>query len=741
MQNEKSKSLHFTEEMDRLSTLLNRHAGEVCLEKELKKAILRNQLLCVALIDINDITDINTKYGHDAGDAVIQQVAQCLKQDLQQEEYAARFSGDEFLCIYPAKQRQEIHDRLQKIMEYLARKTDQDAFHISFCYGLTVVEPTQKITAKQVIMECDDAMYQWKRRYHLDKARYSITHHSLEDEDARQFSYDTKRLLHALVASTDDYIYVCNMAEDPSTFLYSQAMVKEFGLPHQVIHDAALEWGKHIHEADQQAFLEANLAIADNRSDCHNVEYRAKNCRGEWVWLRCRGHVERDIDGNPILFAGMITDLSKKNKIDHLTGLFNKYEFEDTIEQMLTKKNTRPFSVMLLDLDNFSNINKFHNHRFGDEVLAKTAQQIQSILPQGAKMYRHDGDEFHVIFAQAASKTQMKEVFADIQHIYRTQQELNDRKYHITISAAALSCPDDAADVMNISKNLRYALDHSKRNGRNRLTFYEKGMRLHEMRELDLIEQLRYSIEHDFIGFALHFQPQVDANTKQIVGAEALARWKSDIYGNVPPLIFIPLLEKSGLINEAGKWIFQKAVRYCKEMTTILPTFCVSINLSYIQLSDLQFFAFMKQVLKEEMIDPSHIIVEMTESYMVKNDDMQQTLFHKIRALGIRIAMDDFGTGFSSLGVLKKAPADIVKIDKVFMKDVLTSNFDATFIRFIVTLCHDVNIKVLLEWVETKEEYEKVKTMGLDYIQGYYFGKPQPFRQFKKNCENNTSDV
>lgn len=144
--------------------------------------------------------------------------------------------------------------------------------------------------------------------------------------------------MHALVASTDDYIYVCNMAEDPSTFLYSQAMVKEFGLPQQVIHDAALEWGKHIHEADQQAFLEANLAIADNRSDCHNVEYRAKNCRGEWVWLRCRGHVERDMDGNPILFAGMITDLSKKNKIDHLTGLFNKYEFEDTIEQMLTKR-------------------------------------------------------------------------------------------------------------------------------------------------------------------------------------------------------------------------------------------------------------------------------------------------------------------------------------------------------------------------------------------------------------------
>lgn len=727
-----TQSLNFTGEIDRLSSLLNRHAGEICLEKELLKAASNGQILCVALLDINDITDINLQYGHEQGDSIIQKVAEAIRADLSDGEYAARFSGDEFLCIYPCCNHREVHERLQSILKQFIRETQDAQIKVSFCYGLREISTNEVLSAKKVIMECDDAMYQWKRRYHLDKARYNMLHHNPEDEDVKYFSYDTKSLLHALMESTDDYIYVCNMEEDSGTFLYSQAMVKEFGLPGQVVHDAALVWGTHIHEADKQAFLEANLEIADNRSDCHNVEYRARNAKGEWVWLRCRGHVERSLEGKAILFAGMITDLSKKNKIDHLTGLFNKYEFEDTIEQMLLKKEVHPFGVMLLDLDNFSSINKFHNHRFGDEVLAKTAQQIQSILPQGAKMFRHDGDEFHVIFAHGVSKQQMEEVFKDIQHIYRTQQELNDKKYHITISASGLICPLDAADLMNISKNLRYALDYSKRNGRNCLTFYEKGMRLQEMRDMDLIEQLRYSVEHAFHGFTLHYQPQVDARSQAILGVEALARWKSDIYGNVPPLVFIPLLEKSGLIHEVGKWIFKTAVHQCKQFVEILPDFCVSINLSYVQLSDLRFVDFMQQVLQQEGLDASHIVVEMTESYMVKSDEIQQKLFEKIRALGIRIAMDDFGTGFSSLGMLKKAPADIVKIDKIFIKDILSSSFDATFICFIVTLCHDVDIQVLLEGVETKEEYLKVKEMGLDYIQGYYFGKPQPFSMVKE---------
>ena len=146
------------------------------------------------------------------------------------------------------------------------------------------------------------------------------------------------------------------MKEDPSCFRYSRAMVEEFDLPSEIVHDAANVWGARIHEADQKIFLEGNQEIADGRVDFHNVEYRARNCRGEWVWLRCRGHVERDEDGQPVLFAGIITNLGRKNKIDYLSGQFNKYELEDTLQMMVAKEEH--FFMMILDLDGFSSINK-----------------------------------------------------------------------------------------------------------------------------------------------------------------------------------------------------------------------------------------------------------------------------------------------------------------------------------------------------------------------------------------------
>lgn len=246
-----------------------------------------------------------------------------------------------------------------------------------------------------------------------------------------------------------------------------------------------------------------------------------------------------------------------------------------------------------------------------------------------------------------------------------------------------------------------------------------------------MLEQLRYCMEHEFEGFQLQYQPQVEAESGRIIGAEALARWHSSLYGDVSPVVFIPLLEKSGMILTIGRWIFETAVKQCAFWLKSCPDFCVSVNLSYLQLYEEGFTSFMKETMERCQVPSRNIIVEMTESYMVKSSEELQAIFQEIRGIGVRIAMDDFGTGYSSLGVLKNSPADIVKIDRIFIKDILNSEFDATFIQFVVRLCHDVNIQVLLEGVETKEEYEKVKAMGLDYIQGYYFGKPMQAEALK----------
>lgn len=710
------------EDRDHLTGLFNRSAGLRKLADSMAFALEKSMSFYAILLDINDLSNINMEQGHECGDNVIEEHAKHIKAVMEEDDYAIRVSGDEFMIVLMEQDVFQVTTKLKRLQEAVRDAGEQAGFEISFSYGMLKVDPIQYDSVQKVIAELDNRLYRSKKQYHFEKSRMNRTQET--NKEVRGFQYDKEYLLDALLQSTDDYIYVCNLRDDPGTFRYSTAMVEEFGLPGEIVAHAADVWGSHIHEADKKAFLSSNKEIADGIVDHHNVEYRAKNKDGKWVWLRCRGHVERNEYGEAVLFAGFITCLNRKNKVDYLTGLFNKYEFEDTINQMVNKEIPEPFHVLLLDVDEFSTINKLYNNHFGDHVLEIIAQKLQSILPEDAKIFRSEGDEFYVILREQRTNEEVQQFYEMIQQALMHQQEYDHKKYHCTISAGCASYPYDAADYISLTKDVSYALEHSKRAGRNRITFFDKDMLREEMRELDLIEQLRFSVEHHYEGFQLHFQPQVSAKDGKIVGTEALARWRCDMYGNVPPLTFIPLLEKSGMIIPVGRWIFEQAVKQCKAWTFIRPDFGVSINLSYLQLNDPDFLDFMRNTLQRYGVSPKNIVVEMTESRIMKSSDAIKENFMRIRELGIRIAMDDFGTGYSSLGALKTAPADIVKIDKIFMKNILESEFDATFIKYIVRLCHDVGISVLLEGVETQEEYEKVRQLGLDYIQGYFFGKP-----------------
>ena len=199
-------------------------------------------------------------------------------------------------------------------------------------------------------------------------------------------------------------------------------MVEEFDLPGEVIHNAAAVWGEKIHEQDRQVFLEANQDIIDGRAERHCVEYRAKNRRGEWVWLRCRGQLERDENGEPTIFAGIITNLGKKNSLDHVTGLLNKFELEEEIKNNIERGPNHPLGLMILGLDDFKHINDLYDRRFGDEIMRVIAQKIQTALPDGAAVYRLDGDEYGVLMKEAGLQ-EIQTVFTYIQRKMRHQQE------------------------------------------------------------------------------------------------------------------------------------------------------------------------------------------------------------------------------------------------------------------------------------------------------------------------------
>ena len=436
-----------------------------------------------------------------------------------------------------------------------------------------------------------------------------------------------------------------------------------------------------------------------------------------------------DEKGNPQLFAGFIANLGKKSKVDPLTGLFNKFEFEDDLRRRLEKSPERPLSLITIGIDDLRHINDRYDRAFGDEVIRFVAQRIQSALPEGGRVYRLDGDEFAVAVSDEVEV--LRSMYAVLRGAFDHQHEHGGRKFYCTLSAGCVRFPQDACTYEDLVKRANYALEYAKGHGKNRCVDFSQSILAERTRELELAELLRDSVEHDFRGFSLCYQPQVDAASGRVIGAEALARWRCESFGALPPLEFIPLLEESGLIVPVGTWVLREAAAMCKRWRAIDPAFTMSVNLSYRQLDEEDLVTVIGDVLREEGLPADGLVVEMTESRFAEDGDQVRLVFDRLRGLGVRVAMDDFGTGYSSLGVLKSSPADIVKIDRAFMRDIRTSSFDATFIRFVVELCHDVGIRVCLEGVETDEEYDAVGSMGLDYIQGFLFGRPLTSDEFE----------
>lgn len=715
--------ISYSARMDELTQMLNRRGGNERLTQAIGQAARENQILTLVLYDINELKLVNDQYGHSAGDALLRYAASITKECLGRMDFMFRLSGDEFVMLFYGRCKAEVDESMKRVIARAGqnRESLDIDYGVPFSYGLTEIYPGENSSIDDIIARADEQMYIQKRDYHINRAKKALRE-GRECGTASPFEFDNEVFYQALTASTEDYIFVGDM--NTGVFHYPQAMVEEFGLPGQVVKNAAAFWGGLIHPHDEAYFLESNQNIADGREDYHNIEYRARNVKGEWIWLRCRGKMIRNEDGRPGLFAGMISNLGKRNRIDHMTGLYNKYEFEGDIKKYLVDhKEVDTIGVMVLDLDSFKNINDLYDRSFGDEVLRITAQKVSSMLPANAKLYRLDGDEFGVL-CLGSSEAEGWEIYRKIQQNFHKQQEYNGRKYYCTFSAGYTSYPKDGDHYLELLKCANYSLEHSKLMGRNRMTVFSKEILDRRERRLELVELLRESIERGFAGFSIHYQPQVDTLTGSLQGAEALARWHCSKYGDISPGEFIPLLEQNGMIVHLGRWIFYHAAAQCREWCRYMPDFQMSINLSYVQLGEADLIPYMEDTLRELELLPSHVIMELTETYLATADEDTLNMLLDMKATGIRVAMDDFGVGYSSLFSLKSIPVDIVKIDREFVKDITSDLFNATFIRSITELCHDVGKQVCLEGVETDGEYRAVRDLGMEFIQGYYFGRP-----------------
>lgn len=527
-------------------------------------------------------------------------------------------------------------------------------------------------------------------------------------------------LYQALIQSTDDFIYINDCTTN--TFRYPKALADMFLLPEEV-NNPFPYWEKIVHPDDWNRFYRSNMDIVNNLTDAHLVEFRAKTRDGEYVWVRCRGKMVRDENGKQMLFAGIMTLMGKQNKIDYLTQLLNHSEFYRCLGRNIQLSEIEKMAAIMLDVDEFRQINEMYDRNFGDMILKNLGQIIQSFLPDNASLFRLEKDKMGIIMTNVV-REEVETFYCELQDNLRKIRDWEGVRVDVEISAGCAMYPEDGVSTEELYRYTDYALQTAKKHGKNRLVFFSEDILREKEHSLELLRELKECVKKQYSGFYLNYQPQVCPETEEIKGVEVLMRWKNTAGKVVSPAEFIPAMEENGLIYQAGLWVLRRAFQEGKEWIKSNPDFTISVNVSALQFLEESFLDDLYRIIEEEQFPCENLIIELTESFAFKNIEILQEKFNDMRKRKIRIALDDFGTGYCSLAALKNTPVDIVKIDRTFVKDILNNKFDATFINLVTEICHTVSISVCLEGVENKEEYDFVKEVHLDSIQGFYFGKP-----------------
>jgi len=418
---------------------------------------------------------------------------------------------------------------------------------------------------------------------------------------------------------------------------------------------------------------------------------------------------------------------------DALTNLPNRALFRDRLDQALRSAHRLEtmVAILYLDLDHFKDVNDTLGHAVGDLLLKSVAERLEGCARESDTVARLGGDEFAVIANNVAGADGIAVLAKRIIDALGEPYLLEGQDVHTATSIGITMYPADSDDPDRLLKNADLALYRAKDAGRGRYQFYDPEMDAEVQDRKALEHDLRRALQHDELE--LYYQPQVDLRRGRVRAAEALLRWHHPKRGMVPPARFVPLAETTGLIVPISEWVLRTACRQAKLWQQEgLPPIRVAVNVSAVQFKKPEFVATVEQILKETGLSPELLELEITESMMMREIDKVADLLSQIDALGIRLSIDDFGTGFSSLSHLRRLPVGGLKIDQSFVRNIVADADDATIARTIIKLGQSLNMWVIAEGVETVEQLSYLQHIECHGAQGYYFSRPVPAADFKR---------
>jgi len=414
---------------------------------------------------------------------------------------------------------------------------------------------------------------------------------------------------------------------------------------------------------------------------------------------------------------------------DALTCLPNRIQLINHIKKEIVRISSRKLSIamLLLDLDRFKEINDTLGHQLGDRVLQEVSGRLLSCLRQTDFVARLGGDEFALLLSGATLKY-AEEVAQRIVQSLQEPLKIDSFQLHIGGSIGIALCPLHGEGPDSLIRCADVAMYESKRRSRG-YVIYDPERDPNSVNRLTLVSDFHYALEQNQLS--LHYQPKLDVKSGRAIGAEALLRWNHPEYGFIPPVELIPLAEQTGMINDLTRWVLKTAMHQCAHWVQKGYELSVAVNLSTWDLQDPRLADYIEKLFKDCSIGPQHLVLEITESVMMADPEHAIETMNQLAGMGIELAVDDFGTGFSSLAYLKKLPIHELKIDKSFVIDMCNNDHDAVLVRSTIDLSHNLGLSVVAEGVEDQDTWNLLEILRCDKLQGYFISRPMPADMFE----------
>ncbi len=534
---------------------------------------------------------------------------------------------------------------------------------------------------------------------------------------------------------------------------YSARWKSLHGFRPDEIGDSPSEWLDRIHPEDGELVREKIHAHLDDLTSHFHAEYRMERKNGGWMWVLTRGRAVRDEHGVSYRIAGSHGDVTDRKRAeeqlihnafhDSLTGLPNRALLHDRLDRSLRRLRRGgggDFAVIFLDLDRFKHINDSKGHEIGDRILVEFARRLELCIRPGDTVARLGGDEFVVLADDVDSAADARKLADRIHDQIAPPIAIGNEEYFTTVSIGIALSSTDYDLPEQVIRDADTAMYRAKAEGRSATEIFNKEMHDCAVAILQLDNDMRRALGAN--QFEIHYQPIVNLRTGRIRGFEALLRWNHPAKGLIKPEHFIPLAEETGLIVPLGWWVLEKACGQMRVWQDQFPSdvpLTMSVNISSRQFGEPDLVERVRSIIGESGIEHGSLVLEMTESVLMKDYHIAGHLVEELRSIGVQLHIDDFGTGYSSLSHLRHLPTESLKIDRSFIHGMMDSNENSEIVRTIISLARNLGMTSTAEGVETADQLARARSMDCEQGQGFFFSAPRDSDEIAMLMESNPS--